>query len=127
MGFWNGTVGEESFASFEGTGTSASTNTRPCCAKASCYYSEMYANFCQGFKEALYHLQAFLLRSQGKYYIHWQFLCSCNLLDTLDLQTAQFDVILNHRGRVLQECFGVTKRPRDLGEEKNFHTSDSRI
>jgi hypothetical protein len=65
--------------------------------------------------------------SRGLCYIHWQFLCSCNLLDTLDLQTAQFDVILNHRERVLQECFGVTKRPRDLGEEKIFHTSDSRI
>ncbi len=50
-------------------------------------------DFCQGLKEALYHLQAFLLGSQGKYYIHWQFLCSLSkgvhlqfFLDKLHLQ-----------------------------------------
>ncbi len=56
-------------------------------------------DFCQGLKEALYHLQAFLLGSQGKYYIHWQFLCSLSkgvhlqfFLDKLHQQHLQIKV-----------------------------------
>jgi hypothetical protein len=68
------------------------------------------------------HLQIHILQTWNHFCLSQTILeCSCNLLDTLDLHTAQFDVIVTESSRKgLQECFGVTKRPRDLGGGENF-------